>query len=109
MYRTVPATEYKGTDTAVGDFTAASSSPQSLGADTSIVDEPAISFNGAWGLGAIGLVGVAPMAGGFAGIPDQWWGNVAVRGQGFPGDASNQFVQIGDMITPWNRSTLLTS
>lgn len=109
LYRTGDGSVYQGTDTLVGDFEAMASSPQSTVSDTSVVDEAAISFNGAWGLGAIGLVGVAPLSGAFAGVPDQWWGNVAVRGQGFPGDASNQFVQIGDMITAWNRSTLLTS
>lgn len=100
---------YRGSDGVIGDFLANHECPQSTGADTASVNQPAITFNNAYGLRAIGLAGQPPLSGAFAGVPDQWWGNALVRNQTFPSDASRQFVQFGDRLTPWDRSIPLFS
>ena len=110
LHRSDADSAYVGRDRTAGNFTARAQCLTATSSDTASVDSAANTFTGGYGFSPIGLDAEGVAAGApFAAIPDQWWGNASQRAASWPADGSNQFVQLGDMITQWNRSTLLTS
>jgi len=60
-----------------------------------------------WPIMPIGLLSTTGMHRGRKGaLYDIWWGSTAAgSGNTYPEDGSNQFVQFGHLIFPWNGST----
>lgn len=64
---------------------------------------------GSWPLFPIGLFSnYAGRVGRLGALTDIWWGATAVAdGDYYPADLTRQFVQIEDLIVPWNGSTMM--
>jgi len=72
------------------------------------------AFSAEWHMGPVGVWGVSgsPQAGKVGNLPDVWWGQENVNtGDQYPSTGTlYQFVQLGDLIFPWDSTTVaLTS
>jgi hypothetical protein len=80
------------------------SGTMAMGVESIAVTTIANEISGEWPMVPIGLNSSTVGARGRQGsLQDMWWGSANVAsGDTYPNDASNQFVQIGNLILPWN-------
>jgi hypothetical protein len=66
-------------------------------------------YNGEWICGTIGLVCYASsVKGWFGDIRDMWWvSDDLAKGTYMPGDGSRDFVVLGNILQPWDRSVII--
>lgn len=75
-----------------------------MGVESIAATTVANEIDGSWPMVPIGLSSSTVGARGRHGtLQDIWWGSTNVTtGDTYPNDATNQFVQIGNIILPWN-------
>jgi len=85
---------------AVGHLTSEGYGSAALGENIIVPNE----LSGEWPLAPVGIAVNTPQYRGRMGmLPDIWWSSTALSaGHTFPNSTSRDFIQVGDLVLPWN-------